>query len=1073
VRFQILGPLRVIDDGGEDVELSARQGALLAILLVNANQVVSTDRLADLLWPTGAPSNPRRTLRFHISKLRDRLHPGRKGDPSDGAIVTSAPGYMIRVARDDVDAFVFEDMAREARELAGSDPAHAAELMSSALALWRGPVLAEFEYHDFARETALRFQEMRLSVTEDRLAALIDTGSHAAVIGELEALAAEHPFRERIACLLMLALYRSGRQAEALRACGRLRAHLVEELGIDPSEPTRDLEQRILDQDPTLHDNTPGRLSDPVLRRVKDFQLVQRVGEGRFGIVYRARQLSVGRDVAIKAIRPAYASDPEFLRRFEAEAQLVAGLEHPHIAPLYDFWREPESAYLAMRLLRGGSLRESLELGPWRPEAVARLVEQIAAAASAAHRQGVIHRDIKPANILLDEEGNGYLADFGIAKFLDASGALTGTGGVPVTPAYVAPELLGGSGTVGPQSDLYSLGLVTFEALTGRHPYPTDSVQAMINRQLHDPLPSVEGLPAVDEVLARATAKDPADRHADVREFAHALAEVLSVDPAVRAPSIGAVEADESTVTIEDFVGEETPFGPIAMDEISVPAIYRHLYDSDNRIYEEIMQRNPSFIVGRRGAGKTALMRVPLLDPANLLVEFNSSDLFAQVLGCVQAVEQRGGRIFTSQIGDIWEGVVWTGLCLATLRSVDGAAMPHAELRAVQRFVAGYGDASTLTIDRVAMEHCRKIGQVAAVRGVTAIGLDVMSGGVELADAKRACLTLLERSGRRPIVLMDSMEDAHAELDTLARVLAGLFAYIGRSDRDPRSEIRFRFCYPSELWSKLSEFAANPLKDAENHIKLFWHARELIKIAGHRLSLYLELCHPDALERLFGRTGYDATSFDDARAVLSAVLPPDIVNQSGITENTLAFTLRHTQLLPRHFLQILNGVMRRNRELGEPALSVRPEAVTDGVHRVEELLVTEIFTAYSAVHPAAREVCRRVIPELPVAFSDGQLHRTFNRAGIRKATGLAYFDFKEMLLEIGCLGRVLGSTDRYVEGEFDYTLPTPLYPGTDDQLCLHPLFSEVFQARREPAETEESPALVYPYGADPDHAATW
>ena len=165
--------------------------------------------------------------------------------------------------------------------------------------------------------------------------------------------------------------------------------------------------------------------------------------------------------------------------------------------------------------------------------------------------------------------------------------------------------------------------------------------------------------------------------------------------------------------------------------------------------------------------------------------------------------------------------------------------------------------------------------------------------------------------------------------------------------------------------------------------------------------------------------------------------------------------------------------MRRNREIGGEELRVEPVAVTEGVNRVKELLVTEIFTAYSAVHPTAREVCRRVIPDLDVVFPEGQLHRTYNQAGIRKATGLEYFDFKEMLLEIGCIGRVVGHTDRYVEGEFDYTLPTPLFPASDDQLCLHPLFSWLFQARRDAIGPDGTPLAVYPYGADPDHKPTW
>ena len=119
--------------------------------------------------------------------------------------------------------------------------------------------------------------------------------------------------------------------------------------------------------------------------------------------------------MAVKVIRPALANDPEFIRRFEAEAQLVARLEHPHIVPLYDYWREPDGAFLVMRYLRGGSLREALADGPMPVERALGVVDQVGAALAAAHRQGVVHRDVKPANILLDEDGNAYLSDFGIA----------------------------------------------------------------------------------------------------------------------------------------------------------------------------------------------------------------------------------------------------------------------------------------------------------------------------------------------------------------------------------------------------------------------------------------------------------------------------------------------------------------------------------------------------------------------------------------------------------------------------------------------------------------------------------
>ncbi|HTE65690.1 MAG TPA: BTAD domain-containing putative transcriptional regulator, partial [Candidatus Binatia bacterium] len=269
-----------------------------------------------------------------------------------------------------------------------------------------------------------RLEELRLAALEDRITAELELGRHRELVPELETLVGAHPFRERLWLHLMTALYRSERQADALAAFHRARDLLAEELGIDPSPELRRLQERILRQDPSL--NVVG---EPL----RGYRLLDQLGEGSFGSVHRAYEPQVGREVAIKTIRSRFANDPEFIRRFEAEAQLVARVEHPHVVPLYDFWREPDGTYLVMRYLRGGSLRERLAQGPLEPEEAARLLDQVALALGAAHRRGVVHRDVKPANILFDEEGNAYLSDFGIAKDV-AVAEVAAPGGDPELP---------------------------------------------------------------------------------------------------------------------------------------------------------------------------------------------------------------------------------------------------------------------------------------------------------------------------------------------------------------------------------------------------------------------------------------------------------------------------------------------------------------------------------------------------------------------------------------------------------------------------------------------------------------
>ncbi|MFQ5554605.1 MAG: BTAD domain-containing putative transcriptional regulator, partial [Acidimicrobiia bacterium] len=440
--FRLLGPLEVVSDGIA-IEIPApKQRSLLGLLLLHAGDVITSDRILEELWGDDQPSSGASAVRFHMSKLRDALLPDRpKGD--DGIIVTRPPGYLLPGDGHHIDIHDFDLGVERARSILQTDPGRASDQLREALALWRGRALSDFQYEQWAQPEIARLEELRLGAVEDRIDADLAMGRHGDVTGELEAMVAEHPFRERFARQLMLALYRAGRQAEALRAYQRTREALVDQLGVEPSPDLQRVEQRILDQDESLLDvvdSAPSRT-----RAVRGYELRQKVDEGQFGVIYRGYQPAVGREVAVKVIKPEYANLPDFIRRFETEAQVVARLEHPHIIPLYDYWREPDGAYLVMRWLRGGSLGDALAHGTWSLPATARLAEQIGAALAVAHRAGVVHRDVKPGNILLDAEGNAYLSDFGIAKDLEGRGDAKTTGGVPLgSPGYMAPEQLSG-----------------------------------------------------------------------------------------------------------------------------------------------------------------------------------------------------------------------------------------------------------------------------------------------------------------------------------------------------------------------------------------------------------------------------------------------------------------------------------------------------------------------------------------------------------------------------------------------------------------------------------------------------
>ncbi len=368
---------------------------------------------------------------------------------------------------------------------------------------------------------------------------------------------------------------------------------------------------------------SPGEigLDDLSGRAVKGFQLGELIGSGGFGVVYRAVQPSVQRDVAVKIILPRFANHPTFIRRFEAEAHLVARLEHPHIVPLYDYWREPNAAYLIMRLLRGG-LNTVLAKGPLPLDVVSRIGRQVGQALAAAHAQGVLHQDIKPANILLDNLQNAYLADFGIAKnlaFLEG-GSLTEAGTLISSPAYISPEQIRDE-PVRPSSDIYCFGLLLYEMLTGQAAFQGPTPVSLLQQHLNQSVPLLRDtapkLPAgLDELLQQATAKRPQDRFQEMKSFLNALESVLN--PVILAQSSDAVwETAVPQLTPQEITALENPYrGLRAFTEADAD----NFFGRETLVQELLSQMSDGSdlerfvaVVGPSGSGKSSLVKAGLL----------------------------------------------------------------------------------------------------------------------------------------------------------------------------------------------------------------------------------------------------------------------------------------------------------------------------------------------------------------------------------------------------------------------------------------------------------------------------
>ncbi len=379
---RVLGPLTV-RLGGRSIDVGGpKPTLLLALLVARAGAVVSWHALIDGLWGDDPPPTARKAVQVHVSNLRRAL-----GD--DFPLRTSAGGYLLDADAVSIDARRFEQTVDEAGRTVSSDPAAAAAALREALAWWSGPAYAGLGDCEALVPTIARLTELRLHAQSLWYDARLRLGQHVEIVGDLDALTTDHPYREDLRRLQMLALYRSGRQTEALRVYSRTRALLVEELGIEPSAELRELHASILDQSPELDLVVP--LDDDLdhhRRRANGYELRDRLGADDIGVVYSAYQTSTGREVAVKVILPDYANRPEFVERFEADAQHVAGLEHPHIVSLYDFWRSPEGAYLVMPYVRGGNLRRSIDSTRWDPAAAMRVLDQVGSALGHAHRRG-------------------------------------------------------------------------------------------------------------------------------------------------------------------------------------------------------------------------------------------------------------------------------------------------------------------------------------------------------------------------------------------------------------------------------------------------------------------------------------------------------------------------------------------------------------------------------------------------------------------------------------------------------------------------------------------------------------
>lgn len=311
---------------------------------------------------------------------------------------------------------------------------------------------------------------------------------------------------------------------------------------------------------------------------VGPYRIIQQLGQGGMATVFKAYHAALDRYVALKVLHPAFTEDTNFLARFQREARVVARLEHPNIVPIYDYAEHEGRPYLVMKFIEGETLKARLGRGGVEPSEVARIVEAVGAALSYAHQRGILHRDIKPSNVLLGEDGQIYLADFGLARIAQAGESTLTSDMIVGTPQYISPEQAMGKKELDEGTDIYSFGVMLYELVVGRVPFSADTPFSIIHDHIYSPLPLPSQLnadvpPEVERVLLKALAKERGDRYPDVASLVTAfLTAWKEAAPAVSRPPAPAEGASASTSVRTSPAGRIAAAAPPSAPAPAAPA---------------------------------------------------------------------------------------------------------------------------------------------------------------------------------------------------------------------------------------------------------------------------------------------------------------------------------------------------------------------------------------------------------------------------------------------------------------------------------------------------------------------
>ena len=503
---------------------------------------------------------------------------------------------------------------------------------------------------------------------------------------------------------------------------------------------------------------------------------------------------------------------------------------------------------------------------------------------------------------------------------------------------------------------------------------------------------------------------------------------------------------------LKRFVNRSTPFGPInATRLLESETAGSILFNTRNKVWEFYQQR-PRIVIGRKGAGKTTILQhTHQLEDYRYVIKVPTAKAITEFRKSVYPNASDVGLIYVEDAAEIWDRLLNTEImALLPENTIKNLADVRSYLEAINRGAGGISKSLTS-----ALNDNKEALDGGGLGYLIRAALDIYKGDGEGAY-KRALSELdwyLADSNAKVVVILDSLENYHLDIPQNAETMKALLKCAGEYGTTMRS---LRVCLPAEMYFELRDLSENVEKDFVNTMALHWLPVELMTVAAWRYLVYLRLYAPDKLKQF---QDLNIGSREDVNKIIYSFLPEETKNTSGRSEFTLAYILRHSQLLPRHMIGIMNSIFS-----GGPSVSVfdDPVSVSDGIKSAEQSIYEGIKSAFRKKHPSLDAVCSCTLTELPRFFSDSDLHKVYNYHGksAMAANGFhGYREFKRMLIEVGAIGRAGERKGLYCDSEFEYAIRGKLNISVQDELCLHPIFSGIHES----SVNRNSEHYVYPH----------